>query len=140
MHNEVLVVTGSASLALALVEAWLLVASISAPNGAVRRLIPGTPDLLRSHIDYLMMSMFLFILFGLFSHFKIAAGPAVLLSMCLGSISNPLLFLVRAIKPSLKERQPPAFKAALGVSCILTTFGYLGAAYLVACSAIAEMQ
>lgn len=121
-----MVLTGSLSLAVAQLEAWMLVASISNPSGTLVRLIPGTSDLLRSHLDYLMMAMLLYIFFGLFTHFKVAAHPVILLSMCIGSIGYPFLFLVRAMRPGLKGSNPPFFRVAMGISCILTTIGYLG--------------
>jgi len=139
MPNEYLVLTGCLCLTIALVEAWMLVISISKPTGMLARSIPGTPDLLRSHIDYLMMSMFLFIFFGLFIHFRIHPNRTILLSMCIGSIGNPLLFLVRAIRTDFKAHQPPLLRAAMGLSCIFTTTGYFGGIYFVAAAAAAAI-
>jgi hypothetical protein len=69
MINELLVVTGSLCLIFALFEAWMLVIVFSNPGGKLAELIPGFQDLLKSHVDYLMMSQFLFIFYMLFGHF-----------------------------------------------------------------------
>ena len=64
MHYFVL--TGSLCLIIALIQAWLLVAVFSSETSPVSRIIPGRQDLLKSHIDYLMMAQFLFIFFMLY--------------------------------------------------------------------------
>lgn len=135
MPIEILVLTGSLCLTLALIEAWMLVVVFSSPDSALAKLIPGAIDLLKSHIDYLMMSMFLFIFYLLFSHFKISPSVFVMVCFCLGSLGNPALFFIRAMKPNLKTEQTPLFRASMGVSCLLTTIGYLLSAWQIAFSA-----
>ncbi len=137
MVNEYLVIVGSISLILALVEAWMLVSVFSNPGKGLSILIPGSQDLLKSHIDFLLMSLLLFVFYLLFSHFQIKAPALVILAMCLGAIGNPTLFLVRAIKPEWKENPSTSFRLMMPVSCLLTTAGFLGAAILAAKSAIA---
>lgn len=65
MSFSAFAVTGALCLSIALVEAWLLVALLARPEGALRRLVPNRADLVRSHIDYLMMALFLFVFYGL---------------------------------------------------------------------------
>ncbi|MGZ8218627.1 hypothetical protein [Methylomagnum sp.] len=139
MSNEILILTGSLSLTLALIEAWMLVIIFTNPASALAKLIPGTEDLLKSHIDYLLMSLFLFAFYLLFSQFQIKAPTFIILSMCLGAIGNAGLFLIRAINPSLKPEPTAAFRLLMSISCLLTTVGYLGGASLVAASAYARM-
>ena len=67
--NELLVITGSLCLTLALIEAWLLVIMLTNPDHSLSRIIPGAQDLIKSHIDYLLMSLFVFYL--LFAHCQI---------------------------------------------------------------------
>ncbi|QGN00156.1 hypothetical protein [Methylocystis parvus] len=50
---------------MALIEAWLLVALLAPTGETLQRLIPNRADLIRSHIDYLMMALLLFIFYGL---------------------------------------------------------------------------
>lgn len=140
MMNELLVVIGSACLMLALIEAWLLVIIFTNPDNSLSKLIPGSQDLIKSHIDYLLMSLFLFVFYTLFAHFQIRPSLFLIVSMCVGSLGNAGLFLIRAMKPSLKPEPTAVFRLVVGVSCLLTTIGYFGGAWLVAASAIATMQ
>ena len=139
MTNELLVVIGCLCLSLALVEAWLLVIIFTNPDNKLCKVIPGSQDLLKSHIDYLLMSLFLFVFYLLFAHFQVKPSSFVIVSMCMGSVGNPGLFLVRAINPGFKSEPSSVFRLAMGVSCLLTTIGYFGGAWLTAAAAIALM-
>ncbi len=134
-----LVLMGSLCLIVALIEAWLLVVHFSSENNLVAKLIPGRQDLLRSHIDFLMMSQFQFIFYMLFSHFARTPPVWVVISVCAGSFFNPLAFLIRAIKPSFLKQPPAPFKAMLAVSCLATTAGYAASAWIFTIAAIATM-
>lgn len=136
MINEFLVVAGSLCLLLGLVEAWLLVALSLNPHGKLAGWIPGRDDLLKSHIDFLMMSMLLYLFYLLFSHFQLHVPPLLLAAMLLGSLGNPLLFLLRALRPVWKETPAAGFRLLMGISCLLTTLGYAGGAWLAASAAV----
>jgi hypothetical protein len=60
----------------------------------------------------------------------------VLVAMCIGSLGNPAGFLALAIKPDLPQRPNSLFGAVMTGSFILTTVGYLGAAWYVARAAV----
>ncbi len=137
--NEWLVVIGALCLCVALVEAWMMVAVFSNPKGGLARLVPGGQDLLKSHIDYLMMSQLLFIFYLLFAHFGVKASPFLVFAMCVGSVGNAGLFLIRAVRPSLKEKPTPPFRMTMLASCVLTTLGYLGGALTVGGAAVSLM-
>lgn len=137
--NELLVITGSLCLTFALIEAWLLVIILTNPDHPLSRIIPGAQDLIKSHIDYLLMSLFLFVFYMLFAHYQIKPPLLLIASMCLGAVGNAGLFLIRAMNPSFKAEPTAAFRLLMSVSCLLTTIGYLGAAWSVAASAIAAM-
>lgn len=132
MVNEFLVVTGSLCLTAALLEAWMLVTVVTAPDGWLAKKIPVTQDLLKSHIDFLMMSQFLFIFYMLYSHFHIKPAGFIIFCMCIGSFGNALLFLIRAMNPGLKEEMTLPFRLSMTLSCLMTTIGYFSGAWLVA--------
>lgn len=121
---NLLIVTGSLCLAMALIEACLLVGRFASEDGPVARLVPGKQDLLKSHIDYLMMAQFLFIFFLMYRSFDLAPSSYVIGATCIGSFFNPFAFLVRALRPNYLKAPPAAFTAMISVSCILTTLGY----------------
>lgn len=132
MYAHYFVLMGSLCLFVALLESWLLVARFSSDEGAMARMIPGRQDLLRSHIDYLMMSQFLFIFFVLFKSLSLDVPFWVVACACIGSFFNPLAFLIRAIKPVYLEQAPLPFTLMISVSCILTTVGYAAIAWIAA--------
>ena len=113
MANELLIATGSLCLLLALIEAWVLVAVSFNPKGALSKLIPIPQDVIKSHVDFLMMSQFLFVFYLLFKHFGIQPCAVVIVCMCLGAVSNPFLFLVRAVTPPSKSPPTTALRLCL---------------------------
>jgi hypothetical protein len=136
MQVAYIAVGASICLAAALVEAWLIVAHFTNENGPVAKLIPGGKDLLRSHIDYLMMAQFLFVFYGLFRLMSVTPPVWVVATLCFGSFFNPFAFLVRAINPSYLKAPPVLFKAMLTVSCVATTVGYGATAWMLARTAL----
>jgi hypothetical protein len=110
----------------------------SSENSPLAKLIPGGKDLLRSHIDYLMMAQFLFIFYGLYRFMSVTPPVWVVVALCFGSFFNPFAFLVRAINPSFLKAPPVLFKLMLTVSCVATTVGYGATAWMLAHAALAQ--
>lgn len=131
-------VSGSICLIAALVEAWLLVVVFSNENGPLNRLLPNGKDLLRSHLDYLMMALFLFVFYRLFRTLRVLPPDWLVASACLGAFFNPFAFLVRAAKPAYQKAPPVAFRIMLMTSCIATTVGFGAAAWTISTAALAQ--
>lgn len=136
---QYLLIVGSLCLAMALIQAWLLVAVFASDDSPMLKFIPGRQDLLKSHIDYLMMAQFLFIFFMLFRTLALVPPTWVLVAMSVGSFFNPFAFFVRAIRPTYLKAPPVVFTATITVSCILTTVGYGAAAWLIASTAFSSL-
>jgi hypothetical protein len=134
-----LAVTGCLCLSIALIEAWCLTAVRYIGIAALKRLFPGDQHLLRSHIDFLLMSGLLFVFYLLFAHLSLVPSRVVLVAMCIGSITNPLGFLALAVSPGLPRTPRSAFGMIMSASFIVTTVGYLGAAWHVGRAALAVM-
>src|SRR5580765_1591968 len=122
MHNysSILVVTGSLCLLITLVLAWCLV---GVRSSAIVK------NLLKAHLDYLMMTGLLMIFFLLFNHFRVSPSRLVVFAMCVGSFMNPVGFIALAIKPDLRQQPASPFGAVMAGSFTLTTIGYAGAAW-----------
>jgi len=116
------------------VLAWCLVGVRS--SSLVRKLFPSVPNLLKAHIDYLLMTGLLMIFYLLFAHFRLSVSPVILVAMSVGSLMNPVGFLVLAIKPDTKQIPASPFGAIMATSFTLTTIGYAGAAWSVAQAAV----
>ena len=133
-HSTVLVAAGSLCLMITLVLAWCL-AGVRA-SGSMKKLFPNYQSLLKAHMDYLLMTGLLMIFYLLFAQFHVSASPVILAAMCLGSVGNPVGFLVLAVKPGLRQHPASPFGAAMTVSFALTTIGYAGAAWSVGRAAL----
>lgn len=140
MHVEsnILVVAGSLSLTITLVLAWCLTGMRYLDSGFLKRLFPSYAYLLKSHIDYLLMTGLLMVFFLLFDRFRVSPPSVVLIGMTVGSLLNPFGFLVLAMKPTLRQHPSTPFGAIMAGSFVLTTIGYVGAAWYVARAALAN--
>ncbi|WP_031436411.1 hypothetical protein [Methylobacter tundripaludum] len=135
MTNLFLVAFAGLCLAIALTIAWVLGVTLFFPDGVLARLLVERADIIRAHIDYLMMSQFLFIFFLLFRQYAIDPPVWVVAACCFGAFFNPLSFLVRGLtpKPSVVAAIPVEahFPFQAGLSFTLTTVGFLTAVALV---------
>lgn len=133
---SILVVAGSLSLTITLGLAWCLAGIRYMASGFLKNLFANYQYLLKSHIDYLLMTGLLMIFFLLFAHFRVSPSPLVLIAMSIGSLLNPFGFLVLAMKPDLRQHPSTPFGAIMAGSFVLTTIGYGGAAWYVARAAV----
>ena len=88
--------------------------------------------LLKSHIDFLMMTGLLFVFFLLFRQLHVTPPPFIVVAMSVGSLGNPLGFLALALKPDMSQRPLSPFGVIIVGSFMMTTIGYGGAAWVVA--------
>ena len=71
IQPSILVVAGSLSLAITLVLAWCLSGVRYLQSGFLKQLFPNYQYLLKSHIDYLMMTGLLMVFFLLFAELRV---------------------------------------------------------------------
>jgi hypothetical protein len=102
----------------------------------MKRLFPNYQNLLKAHLDYLMMTGLLMIFFLLFNHFRVLPSALVVFAMCVGSFMNPVGFIALAIKPNLRQQPASPFGAVMAGSFTLTTIGYAGAAWSIGQAAL----
>ncbi|MDO9270447.1 MAG: hypothetical protein Q7T96_15185 [Methylobacter sp.] len=135
MTNLFLVAFAGLCLAIALAIAWVLGVTLFFPDGVLAGHLVERADIIKAHIDYLMMSQFLFIFFLLFRQYAIDPPAWVVAACCFGAFFNPLSFLVRGLtpKPSVVSAIPVEahFPFQAGLSFTLTTVGFLTAIALV---------
>jgi hypothetical protein len=102
----------------------------------MKKRFPNYQNLLKAHLDYLMMTGLLMIFFLLFNHFRVSPSPLVVFAMCVGSFMNPVGFIALAIKPDLRQQPASPFGAVMAGSFTLTTIGYAGAAWSIGHAAL----
>jgi hypothetical protein len=131
-RNTFLLAFATLCLAIALAIAWVLGVTLFFPNGYLAGLIVERAELIRAHIDYLMMAQFLFLFALLFEQYSIVPPLWVIGASCFGAFFNPLSFLLRALHPKIDVTTlpEPHFPLQAAVSFSLTTIGFLAAAAL----------
>ena len=72
----------------------------------MKRVFPSYQQLLKAHMDYLLMSGLLMIFYPLFAHFRVSVSPLILVAMTVGSLMNPVGFLALAIKADIRQIRP----------------------------------
>jgi hypothetical protein len=124
-------------LAIALLIAWALGVTLFFPKGELASLLYERSDVIKAHIDFLMMSQFLFIFAFLFRQYDIAPPRWVIGASCVGAFLNPLSFLMRGLHPKVDPTTiiEPHFPLKAAVSFSLVTVGFLVSAGLVAFAA-----
>lgn len=131
--NIILLGFAGLCLTIALAIAWVLGVTLFFPDGALAGLLAERDDVIRAHIDYLMMAQFLFIFFLAFRQYSIDP-PLWLIAACgFGAFFNPLAFLIRGLTPkaAVTVAVEPHFPLQAVLSFSLTTVGFLGAVFLV---------
>ncbi|AMK78763.1 MULTISPECIES: hypothetical protein [Methylomonas] len=132
--NLILLSFGGLCLLTALAIAWVLGVTLFFPDGALAAHLAERDDIIRAHVDYLMMAQFLLIFFLAFRQYAIDPPLWLVASCCFGAFFNPLAFLLRGLTPKAVATIPvePHFPLQAALSFSLTTFGFLGAIVLIA--------
>lgn len=127
-----LVLTGCLCITFALALAWTLAGIRYMQLGFLKKIFVNYGYLLKSHIDFLMMTGLIFVFYLMFMQLAVTPPAWVIGAMCIGSVLNPLGFLALAIKPDLPQTPTSLFGALMSGSFTLTTLGYLGGAWMLA--------
>jgi hypothetical protein len=120
-----LAVGGVGALWAALGLAWCIVGARFLGIRPLRRLFADDVQLVRAHVDYLLMSA---LLLGLSATGATFPAPVAALAI-LGAASNPALFLVLAVRPDVARSATSPFGVLSAASFLTTTLGF-GAAGL----------
>lgn len=119
-----LLAVAAASLIVSLVLAWIasfLVYTKPARLGAV---FVAPFQLVRAHIDYLMMSLLLVMVFYLTERLALELPPSVIGLLCVGSLYNPLGFIALAVWPELGRPTTRAGQLRMLLGFLPATLGY----------------
>jgi hypothetical protein len=116
---------------LALVLAWVLGITLFYPRGALSRRLADRNDIIRGHIDYLMMSQFLFLFFLAFKQYSIRPPLPIVTCLCFGAFFNPFAFVLRGLRGPPSAPPEEGFPVSAIASFSATTLGFLGATWLI---------
>lgn len=98
---NLLPLAASICLLIALVEAWILTAVRYLRWNGIKKIFPNYRDLVRSHIDYLIMSAIVFGVFLVLKEVNIKPPTGILWLTFVGALYNPFGFILQAMKPDI---------------------------------------
>lgn len=113
----------SICLSIALIQAWFMTMVRYLKLDAVKKLFPGYRDLVRSHIDYLMMTSLIFSLYLVIVNLGVNLPNFILWLIFIGALYNPFGFLLQAIKPDISEGNDIVSKAGVILGFLPLTIG-----------------
>lgn len=129
---EWLLATAALVMILSLALAWIATLIIYGQVKSLKKVFPATPNLIRAHIDYLMMSMLLVAFYFACTHLGIALPAAIIAILCFGVLYNPFGFVLKAINPKTGQAETLAGKILVCSGFLPATigFGYASVAIL----------
>lgn len=98
---NLLPLAASICLLIALVEAWVLTAVRYLRWNGIKKIFPNYRDLIRSHIDYLIMSAIVFGVYLVLKELSITPPSWILWLTFIGALYNPFGFILQAMKPDI---------------------------------------
>lgn len=111
-------------LLISLVLAWLGSLILYAGLEPLKKTFKAPHQLIRAHIDYLLMTGLLAVTFFLCLHRQIILPTAIVWITVLGAFYNPLGFIVLAIKPDMANPQTTGEKLFILIGFLPATIGY----------------
>ena len=119
-----LLVTAAGVTIFSLLLAWLGSLIIYGKIASLRKVFPATHNLIRCHVDYLIMAALLGLVYFSCLHLAIALPSWIIVILCLGVIYNPIGFLFQAIDPNFGKSDTVAGRIAVCLGFIPATLGF----------------
>ncbi len=119
-----LLVTAAGVMIFSLFEAWLATLIIYGKVGFLRKIFRVPHNLIRSHVDYLIMTVLLCVSYFLCLHLSIELPAWLIVTLCVGVIYNPFGFFVKAINPEAGDAETPIGRVFVCLGFVPTTLGF----------------
>jgi len=119
-----LLVTAAGVLIFSLIEAWLATLIIYGKVAILKKIFPATHNLIRSHVDYTIMTALVGVTYFACLHLGIVLPKLIIVLLCIGVIYNPLGFFIMAIKPKAGKSETLFEKVSICAAFLPTTIGF----------------
>jgi len=119
-----LLVVAAGVMIFSLLEAWLATLIVYGKVKFLKKIFPATHNLIRSHVDYLMMTSLLVVSYFVCLHLNIVLPKWVIVLLCIGVIYNPFGFFIKAINPSAGQSDTLFGKIMVCMAFLPTTIGF----------------
>lgn len=97
--SQWLLITAAIALLISLFEAWLATLIIYGKIGFLKKIFPATHNLIRSHVDYTIMTALVGFIYLALDHLHIELPKTIIVILCIGVLYNPFGFVLKAINP-----------------------------------------
>lgn len=119
-----LLVTAAGVMLFSLLEAWLATLIVYGKVAFLKKIFPVPHNLIRSHVDYLIMTALLCVTYFTCLHLAIELPKWLIITLCFGVIYNPFGFFIKAIKPNAGNAETPVGRVFVCLSFVPTTIGF----------------
>lgn len=119
-----LLVVAAAMMLFSLLEAWLATLIIYTKVRILSKIFKVPHNLVRSHIDYLMMTSLVIGVYFLCMLLEIVLPKPVIVLLIIGVILNPFGFFLQSIDPNFGKSETLAGKMVTCISFLPTTIGF----------------
>lgn len=121
---EWLLVTAAIAMLISLVEAWLATLIIYGKVGWLKKIFPATHNLIRSHVDYTIMTGLAAVLYFVIIHLQLQIPPAVIAIFCIGLLYNPAGFIAKAVNPNMGNSDTVLGRVMVCAGFLPATIGF----------------
>lgn len=97
--SQWLLITAAIALLISLFEAWLATLIIYGKIDFLKKIFPATHNLIRSHVDYTIMTALVGFIYLALDHLHIELPESIIVILCVGVLYNPFGFVLKAINP-----------------------------------------
>lgn len=127
-----LLISAAIMMLIALAEAWLVTLILYAKVGALKKLFPASHNLIRSHVDYTIMTALTGMYYLVVEHLSLTIPGWVIVIYCVGVLYNPAGFIAKAINPKMGNSDSLLGRLLVCLGFVPATlgFGYLSLAIL----------
>lgn len=119
-----LLITAAIALLISLFEAWLVTLIIYGKVGFLKKIFPATHNLIRSHVDYTIMTALLGFTYLALEHLQLELPKAIIVILCIGVLYNPFGFVLKAINPKAGNSDTVLGRVMVCLGFLPTTIGF----------------
>ena len=124
ISHDTLLLTAAVCLIVSLILAWVASFILYAKTAWLKKLVKANHQLIRAHIDFLLMSLLLVVTYYLCQERNIVLPTWCIITACIGAIYNPFGFIVLAFKPSMANPKTTFEKARVLLGFLPATIGF----------------
>ncbi|WP_299732613.1 hypothetical protein [uncultured Endozoicomonas sp.] len=121
---EWLLITAAIAMLISLVEAWLATLIIYGKVEFLRKIFPATHNLIRSHVDFTIMTALAGVLYLIITHLNLEIPDWVITIFCIGVLYNPSGFIAKAINPEMGGANTTFGKVMVCLGFVPATIGF----------------